>query len=129
MPRKPLSQLFIALVIAACALPAAADTKPQVVVTIGDSITDGGAYFVLYRQAVETSGKEKILWVNAGIGGDTAAGVRARLDRDVFRFHPDLVTFTIGTNDALHGVTPEAYETDVSEILNQLAQHKIPVVV
>src|ERR1700712_195292 len=110
------SKVSILLILLVSSFSALAEIKPKVVVTIGDSITDGGAYFVLYRQAVEAAGKEKLAWVNAGIGGDTAAGVRKRLDRDVFRYTPDFVTFTIGTNDALHGVPPEAYEADVSAI-------------
>ncbi len=41
--------------------------------------------------------------INAGIGGDTAAGGLARFDRDVGRFSPDLVVVAFALNDSAAG--------------------------
>src|SRR5947209_2827992 len=66
--------------------------------------------------------------INAGIGGDTARGMRARLDRDVLTFHPTLVTLSAGANDALHGVGPDDYERDVRAIAERLRAEHIPLI-
>ena len=42
--------------------------------------------------------------LNAGIGGDNAPGGLKRLERDVLRFSPDLVTVNFGLNDAMSGM-------------------------
>ncbi len=53
------------------------------IVFLGDSITDGHTYPLLIQQALREAGQPVPLAINAGIGGDTAEGMRARLDRDV----------------------------------------------
>lgn len=126
--RPPLAGLFLFLLSSAPAAAADAGAAPARLVTLGDSITDGGAYVLLYRQALAEAGKPAPAWINAGIGGDTAAGVRQRLDRDALSYAPDLVTFMIGTNDALRGVTPEAYETDVAATVEALKAKGVAVV-
>lgn len=54
----------------------AADTPPQRIVFIGDSITDGHTYPLLVRQALAEAHKPVPVCINAGISGDTAAGMR-----------------------------------------------------
>ncbi len=42
--------------------------------------------------------------INSGISGDNAPGGAARLERDVLRFHPDLVVVSFGLNDSVSGL-------------------------
>lgn len=42
--------------------------------------------------------------INSGISGDNAPGGAARLERDVLRFHPDLVVVSYGLNDSVAGL-------------------------
>lgn len=70
------------------------------VVFLGDSITAARTYgkmienFTLLRFP-----QRKVHFVNAGWGGDTAAGGLARLERDVFSKGATLVTVAYGIND------------------------------
>ncbi|MDB5293174.1 MAG: family lipolytic protein [Phycisphaerales bacterium] len=95
---------------------------------LGDSITDGNTYPQLVRDALIGVGREKMIAINAGIGGDTAHGMRGRLDRDVLAFHPTLVTLSCGANDTLHGVSPESYEQDVRAIAGRMKREHIPLI-
>jgi lysophospholipase L1-like esterase len=74
------------------------------IVCLGDSITEfgeePGGYVSLIRQALAHRGIEVI---NAGIGGHRSNDMRARLDRDVLRHRPDLVTISCGINDVWQG--------------------------
>jgi lysophospholipase L1-like esterase len=125
---------LIALVLSGLAFGAAGAEKetpawPSRVVFLGDSITDGFSYPSLVRQALREAGKPVPVCVNAGIGGDTAKGMRARLDRDVFVHRPDLVTLSAGINDVLHKVALEGYEADARAILERMKQEKVPVLI
>lgn len=107
----------------------AVQAKPYRIVFLGDSITDGHIYPALARQAVAEAGKPVPLCLNAGIGGDTAKGMRKRLDRDVLPLHPDLVTLSAGINDVLHKVDPAAYQADVDAIAARLKKEGIPLII
>ena len=106
---------------------AAAPAPPPRIVFLGDSITDGHTYPLLVRQALAEAGLAPPVCINAGLGGDTAAGMRRRLDRDVLVHKPALVTLSVGTNDALRKAPPEPYEADVTAICDRLLAEKIPV--
>lgn len=45
--------------------------------------------------------------LNAGVGGDAAAQMDARLERDVLSFRPDLVILEVGLNDCLGSETDD----------------------
>lgn len=90
------------------------------VVFMGDSITDGFSYPLLALQALQAAGRPVPVGINAGIGGDTASGMRQRLDRDVLAFKPQQVTLSVGVNDAARSVPLEAYQADVEAILDRL---------
>ena len=64
----------------------------------------------------------KIEVINKGIGGETAAGTVARLDRDVLSFRPDLVIWQLGTNDALRNVDPKTFGTEVVEGIRRVRE-------
>lgn len=99
------------------------------IVFLGDSITDGHTYPQYVQQALQQAGKPTPLVINAGIGGDTAEGMSARLEHDVLAFKPTMVTFNAGANDALKGVSLEEYSRAVTKIADRLQAEKIPLVI
>jgi lysophospholipase L1-like esterase len=108
--------------------PVFAEDKPQRLVFVGDSITDGHTLPLLVRQALAEAKKPIPIVINAGVGGDTAAGMRKRLERDVLSRKPTLVLLSAGINDVLQGVKAEDYESDVAAIAATLRDKKIPLV-
>jgi lysophospholipase L1-like esterase len=54
--------------------------------------------------------------LNAGIGGDTAAGLRARVDEDVLTIQPHFVIITIGGNDFFQRRPLEQFEDDLRSL-------------
>ena len=109
--------------------PVAPPTKSDRIVCLGDSITDGHTLIVLVRQAILDAKETPPVFINAGIGGDTAAGMRRRLDRDVFVHRPTLVTLSVGVNDVLRDVPLASYEADVAAIMDRMKAKGIPMVV
>lgn len=108
----------------------AAETMKQArIVFLGDSITDGFSYPTLVRQALREAGKPVPVCIGAGIGGDTAKGMRARLQRDVLVHKPTLMTLSAGVNDANGGVKLEDYLASVRGILDTMKQENVEVVV
>ena len=83
--------------------PAAADFAVQdgdVVVFLGDSITAAREYGKIIEQyTLLRYPARKARFINAGWGGDTAAGGLARLERDVFSRKATLLTVAYGVND------------------------------
>lgn len=80
------------------------------IVALGDSVTHGAfaANEIDYESVYHNVLKKKINKqrnyvpvnvINSGIGGDTAQGALLRLDRDVFKYMPDLVIVCFGLND------------------------------
>jgi acyl-CoA thioesterase-1 len=102
---------------------------PRRIVFLGDSITDGHTYPALIEQGLKAASRRPPVCVNAGIGGDTAAGMLARLQRDVLVHEPDLCTLHVGANDVLRGVTLADYERDVTAIASQLQAAKVPLLI
>ncbi|MDP6377611.1 MAG: GDSL-type esterase/lipase family protein [Pseudomonadales bacterium] len=81
---------------------------PGETVFLGDSITDGGRW-------AEWFPARKVR--NRGIGGDTTAGVLARLDQ-VSAGHPARVFLLIGTNDLALGVSEDIIVANTISILD-----------
>ncbi len=82
------------------------------IVTLGDSITQGGVrpggYVWLMDQYLQVLyPNRKIEIVNAGISGHKSTDMLARFQRDVLEKKPDLVTISVGVNDVWHGFTKE----------------------
>ncbi len=120
MKRFSLTPILVLAGIAALsvqALSAAAplpDTLKGVhrIVTLGDSITQGGAHPGGYVWQIQEYlnvlyPKQKIQVVNAGISGHKSNDMLARFQRDVVDKKPDLITISVGINDVWHGFTPE----------------------
>ena len=103
--------------------------NPERIVFLGDSITDGHTYPLLIQQALREASQPVPVGINAGIGGDTAKGMRARLDRDVMGHRPTLVTLSAGINDVLSKVPATDYTAAVTAIAARLAKAGIKLVV
>jgi lysophospholipase L1-like esterase len=103
--------------------------KSDRIVFLGDSITDGDTYPLLVRQALVEAEKPAPACINAGIGGDTAAGMLKRLDRDVFARRPTLVTLSAGINDCLHKVPDPDYQRDVTAIAERMKKARVRLII
>jgi lysophospholipase L1-like esterase len=104
-------------------LAALPQQQEQRIVFLGDSITDGHTLPLLVQQALKSP-----RCINAGVAGDTAAGMRKRLERDVLSRRPTLVVLSVGINDLFHKVTPEDYERDVTAIVERLKREGVPTI-
>lgn len=93
---------------------------PERIVNLGDSITDGQTYSLLVEQALTEHGRTSPHFIGAGIGGDTAAGMLKRLNRDVLARHPTSVMLSCGINDLAQRVPLTNYEATVTAIAEQL---------
>jgi len=113
----------------------------QRVVFIGDSITDcgrrgeaaplGEGYVSMVVALVTARYPERnITFVNEGIGGDVATGLRERWDDDVLVHRPDWVSVMVGIND-LHrtirnspeAVPPELYRQAYTQCLRRTVEN------
>jgi lysophospholipase L1-like esterase len=83
-------------------------------VALGDSVTAGwlehgildseAAYPTLFRRRLASLYPHAVISVlNAGLGGENASGALDRLERDVIRHDPHLVTVCLGLNDMRKG--------------------------
>lgn len=69
-------------------------------VFLGDSITAAGGYIeTIENYTLLRFPDRRVRFVNSGIGGDTAAGGLARLDRDVFAHEATVLVVAFGIND------------------------------
>lgn len=96
----------------------------QRIVFLGDSITDGNTYPTLIRQALTEAGYAAPLCMCAGIGGDTLAGMKGRLETSVLALQPTLVTLSAGVNDH---VPNEAFEADLLAVTERMKTARIPL--
>ncbi len=107
---NPSSRLGRALLVAAFVLPAFAQgtfylKDKDTVVFYGDSITDQRQYTVAAETFVLTRFPNlRVRFVHSGWGGDKVGGgggglIETRLKRDVFPYHPTVVTIMLGMND------------------------------
>ena len=106
------------LLLALCSLPIAAHAQSAApafamhdgdrVTFYGDSITQQREYTEDVEEYVLTRYPSwKVSFHNAGVGGDKVSGgwagpVDLRLERDVFAWHPDVVTIMLGMNDCYY---------------------------
>ena len=109
-PRIP----FALLLVMGLATPVAAQSPvPPLlsgvtrIVTLGDSITQGGGQpggyvWLLDRYLNAAYPGTPITVVNAGISGHKATDMQARFERDVLAAKPQLVIISVGVNDVWH---------------------------
>jgi lysophospholipase L1-like esterase len=123
-----------ALLAGGCAMrsttgPVAPPTQSDRIVCLGDSITDGHTLILMVRQAILDANEAPPVFINAGIGGDTAANMHRRVNRDVLAQHPTLVTLSVGVNDVLRDVPLASYEADADAIMGQMKANGIPMLI
>jgi len=58
--------------------------------------------------------------INAGMDGDTTDGGLARLETDVLRFKPDIVTVEFGANDYLMGIAEDEAGRNIELMLGRI---------
>lgn len=95
---------------------------PSRIAFLGSSSTDAETYVLLVVQALVDAGKAAPLCINAGVGGDTAADMLVRVERDVLSRRPERVFVHSGMNDALRGVPLDKFESDLAAIVRRLIE-------
>ncbi len=104
-----LSVLFIILLLAGALAAQPLLLKNQdVLVMLGDSITEGGewpqGYVSLLRKSLEVLYPEMTVFVvNSGISGHRSTDMNERFQRDVLQYRPSWITISVGVNDVWHG--------------------------
>jgi len=102
----------------------------------GDSITDNQFYPQFVENYIVTRFPNmRVTFANYGWSGDKVSGggggdIEKRLDRDVFPFHPSVVTIMLGMNDGLYRPwddnTAKTFESGYEHILDELRSHGNP---
>jgi len=62
---------------------------------------------------------------NDGVGGEVASTTLVRLKRSVEEWAPDAVLWQLGTNDALRGITPQAFANILREGADHVTAHGV----
>ena len=109
--------------------------KPVTIVCLGDSVT--GVYYHTggrraYPEMLEVAIKQAIpnanvKVINAGISGHTTENGLARLDRDVLKHKPDLITISFGLND-MSRMSEEQYGKNLETLIARCRDAKAQVV-
>ena len=102
--------------------------QPLVIVSIGSSSTKGiGAsdsahtYPALLAEDLHQSFPQLAVTVlNQGIGGEMAFQMLARFERDVLAYHPHLVIWQTGSNQALRSDDVDGYTATIREGVSRL---------
>jgi len=106
-------------------------------VALGDSVTAGwlehgildsdAAYPTRFRKRLAGLFPHAMISVlNAGLGGENTDGALARLDRDVLRHAPHLVTVCLGLNDARQGAEGLApFRQNLAEIVRRVRESEV----
>lgn len=109
-----------------CALPAAAQGKPQTILVVGDSMSAeyglarGTGWVALLEKRLAEQ-KIAATVVNASVSGDTTAGGRSRLAALLKQHRPAVVVIELGGNDALRGLPLQSTEDNL-KWMTQAAQ-------
>ena len=106
----------------------AAGAPPLTYLVLGDSTAAGWGATTLQTtyphqvaRAVAARGF-RVRVVNVAVGGATARDVAASQLAALERIKPDLITLSVGANDATHFTAPDDYRRDLSAILSALEQ-------
>lgn len=105
-------------------------SEMPVIAFLGDSVTQGcfckndtnESYVTKFRYLLGRLYPAVPAYVlNAGIGGNNTEVALSRIDRDVLRYHPDLVVVNLGLNDIWGGETSAAvYAKTLGEIFDTI---------
>jgi lysophospholipase L1-like esterase len=110
--------------------------KPLVIVAIGSSSTQGvGASDSAHTYPALLAEDLRRRWpqlavtvINKGVGGEMAFQMLARFDRDVLPYHPQLVIWQTGSNQALRSMDIDGYAGTIREGISRLKAAEIDVV-
>lgn len=125
------SFLFFVFASSACADYAIRDG--DTVVFLGDSITAARTYGrIIEHYTLMRYPERKVKYINAGWGGDTAAGGMARLERDVFSKGATILTVAYGINDIGWGINADEehkqiYLDSIRGIVHECKKRKVRV--
>ncbi|WP_374548101.1 arylesterase [Rhodoblastus sp.] len=114
-------------------LSAPAQAHPLRIVALGDSLTAGfglpadQAFPAVLQNALKAKGYDVEI-VNAGVSGDTSAGLLERLDW-ALGDGADGAIVEIGANDMLRGLDPDKARDNIDAILAHLRARKIPFLI
>jgi len=105
------------------------------VLVVGSSSTAGvgaTAPEKAYTKRLETELEERLPGVDVdvvarGVGGETAQGAEARLDREIAATKPDLVVWQIGTNDAARRIDLATFQQVTERGLARIAKAGVDV--
>lgn len=108
------------------------------VLFLGDSITRAGGWHSKIALFYETRYPDRnIVWLNAGISGDTSGGALSRIDWDVLDRNPSTVVIMLGMNDAAREDLPTEigsetrvadYRQNMREIIQKLTRAKVQII-
>lgn len=120
--------LSFTLLLGISVVPASAE--PIRLVALGDSLTQGYGLpsdegFVPQLEAWLRDQGLDVEVINAGVSGDTTAGGLARMDWTLSE-PVDAMLITLGGNDLLRGLNPNASRENLDGILTRLAREGIP---
>lgn len=104
----------------------------KIVLVMGDSLTAG---YQLPPESSYPAQLEKLLKsdgygyrvTNAGVSGDTSAGLLDRTDWLLADPLPALAVVCIGSNDGLQGLSPEQMDENVRAIVDKIQSKGVPV--
>jgi acyl-CoA thioesterase-1 len=94
------------------------------VLCVGDSLTAGyglskdEAYPAQLAARLRAAGHSNDV-INAGVSGDTTAGGLRRIDW-LLRQPVDVLVLALGANDGLRGLSPEAAETNLTQLIERV---------
>lgn len=107
-------------------------SAPVLIVALGDSVTQGcmqagvfdfrHVYHSLLKTMLEAEfPRTTFSVINAGVGGESAAGGLKRLDRDVIQHKPDLTLVAFCLNDSCGGLARlQAYRDNMGAIFQRV---------
>src|SRR5947207_10651832 len=134
---RPTTLFLVAVLLASRAADARAAEfalkSGDTVVFLGDSITAARTYGkIIENYTLLRFPDRRVRFINAGIGGDTAAGGLARLQRDVFDRGATVLTVSYGINDIGWGGKADdehkqKYLDSIRQIVQQCHEHHVRV--
>jgi acyl-CoA thioesterase-1 len=97
--------------------------KTFTILALGDSLTEGLGVKEenSYPSVLANNLPKNIKVVNAGLSGETSAGLKNRLNW-VLKQKPDLTILNIGANDAMRGLPIELTKNNIDEIISTIKQ-------
>lgn len=107
-----------------------AEAKAARLLLLGDSLVAGyglaaeDGFVAALGRALDAAGVEATL-LDAGVSGDTTAGGRARIAWSLGD-KPTHAMVSLGANDALRGLSPDAAKANLAAILAALRQAGVP---